>query len=189
LTRTTVFQLDVMFGDCDPAGIVFFPNFSRWMDAASLHFRLHLGPGAGPGAPHGRHLQSRGFEPGARIAMLSKNCAHFFMAELAIWMAGYTTVAIFPTETAETVQLRAGAQRRQPAVRRQARHLGRSSSPACRRPALHRASRWRRAPTPFEGWDERSSRAPAAAGPPRARAGRAGDDHLHLGLHRHSPRA
>lgn len=50
------------------------------------------------------HLQSRGFEPGARIAMLSKNCAHFIMAELAIWMAGYTTVAIFPTETAETVR-------------------------------------------------------------------------------------
>ena len=50
------------------------------------------------------HLQSRGLERGARIAILSKNCAHFFMAELAIWMAGYTTVAIFPTETAETVR-------------------------------------------------------------------------------------
>ena len=50
------------------------------------------------------YLQGRGFEPGARIAILSKNCAHFFMAELAIWMAGYTTVAIFPTETAETVR-------------------------------------------------------------------------------------
>jgi len=50
------------------------------------------------------HLQTFGFPPGARIAMLSKNCAHFIMAELAIWMAGYTTVAIFPTETAETVK-------------------------------------------------------------------------------------
>ena len=50
------------------------------------------------------HLQGRGFERGARIAILSKNCAHFFMAELAIWMAGYTTVAIFPTETAQTVR-------------------------------------------------------------------------------------
>jgi len=50
------------------------------------------------------HLQSRGFPPGARIAMLSKNCAHFIMAELAIWMAGYTTVAIFPTETADTIR-------------------------------------------------------------------------------------
>jgi long-subunit acyl-CoA synthetase (AMP-forming) len=49
------------------------------------------------------HLRSRGLPEGARIAMLSKNCAHFVMAEIAIWMAGYTTVAIFPTETAETV--------------------------------------------------------------------------------------
>ena len=50
------------------------------------------------------HLQSLGFEPGARIAILSKNCAHFFMTELAIWMAGYTTVAIFPTESAQTIR-------------------------------------------------------------------------------------
>lgn len=50
------------------------------------------------------HLQSRGYGRGARIAILSKNCAHFFMAELAIWLGGYTTVAIFPTETADTVR-------------------------------------------------------------------------------------
>lgn len=49
------------------------------------------------------HLKAQGLEPGARVAILSKNCAHFFMAELAIWMAGCTTVAIFPTETAETI--------------------------------------------------------------------------------------
>jgi long-subunit acyl-CoA synthetase (AMP-forming) len=50
------------------------------------------------------YLQAQNFEPGARIGILSKNCAHFFMAELAIWMAGGTTVAIFPTELAETVR-------------------------------------------------------------------------------------
>ncbi len=50
------------------------------------------------------HLKSLNLEPGARIAILSKNCAHFFMAELAIWMAGGTTVAIFPTEGADTVK-------------------------------------------------------------------------------------
>jgi len=49
------------------------------------------------------HLEAQGFEPGARIAILSKNCAHFIIAELAIWMAGGTTVAIFPTESADTV--------------------------------------------------------------------------------------
>ena len=50
------------------------------------------------------HLQSRGLGHGDQIAILSKNCAHFFMAELAIWMAGATTVAIYPTELAETVR-------------------------------------------------------------------------------------
>jgi acyl-CoA synthetase (AMP-forming)/AMP-acid ligase II len=51
------------------------------------------------------HLQRQHrIEPGARIAMLTKNCAHFFIAELAIWIAGGTTVAIFPTETADTVR-------------------------------------------------------------------------------------
>jgi 4-hydroxybenzoyl-CoA thioesterase len=33
----------VQFGDCDPAGIVFFPNFSRWMDEASLAFFVACG--------------------------------------------------------------------------------------------------------------------------------------------------
>jgi long-chain acyl-CoA synthetase len=50
------------------------------------------------------HLKAQGFAPGSRVAILSKNCAHFMMAEIAIWMAGYTTVAIFPTETADTVK-------------------------------------------------------------------------------------
>lgn len=50
------------------------------------------------------HLQSLGFPPGARIALLSKNCAHAMIAELAIWLAGYTTVSIFPTETAKTIR-------------------------------------------------------------------------------------
>jgi long-subunit acyl-CoA synthetase (AMP-forming) len=50
------------------------------------------------------HLKSLGYAPGARIGILSKNCAHFIIAEIAIWMAGHTTVAIFPTETADTVR-------------------------------------------------------------------------------------
>lgn len=50
------------------------------------------------------HLKTLGLPHGAKIAILSKNCAHFFMTEMAIWMAGYTTVAIFPTENADTVK-------------------------------------------------------------------------------------
>lgn len=43
MSKTSVFEVQVQFGDCDPAGIVFFPNFSRWMDAASLHFFVSNG--------------------------------------------------------------------------------------------------------------------------------------------------
>jgi len=43
MARTTTYSVDVHFGDCDPAGIVFFPNFSRWMDAASLAFFMQCG--------------------------------------------------------------------------------------------------------------------------------------------------
>jgi len=50
------------------------------------------------------HLKTLGLPHGAKVAILSKNCAHFFMAEMAIWMAGFTTVAIFPTESADTVK-------------------------------------------------------------------------------------
>jgi long-chain acyl-CoA synthetase len=50
------------------------------------------------------HIKAQNFEPGFRISILSKNTAHFIMAELAIWMAGGTTVAIFPTETEDTVR-------------------------------------------------------------------------------------
>lgn len=49
-------------------------------------------------------LQSLGFEKGDRIAMLSKNCAEFMISDLAIWMAGYVSVALYPTLNAETVQ-------------------------------------------------------------------------------------
>jgi len=38
-----VTEIVVEFGDCDPAQIVFYPNFLRWMDAASLHFFEALG--------------------------------------------------------------------------------------------------------------------------------------------------
>lgn len=42
-SKTIVYEVDVMFGDCDPAGIVFFPNFSKWMDASSLNFFVKCG--------------------------------------------------------------------------------------------------------------------------------------------------
>lgn len=38
MPRETLYSLTVQFGDCDPAGIVFYPNFLRWVDAASLAY-------------------------------------------------------------------------------------------------------------------------------------------------------
>ena len=43
MSKTIVYEVDVQFGDCDPAGIVFFPNYSRWMDAAFHHYFLACG--------------------------------------------------------------------------------------------------------------------------------------------------
>jgi long-chain acyl-CoA synthetase len=50
------------------------------------------------------HLQSMGFAPGSQVAILSKNCAHFILTDLAIWMAGYTSVALYPTLDEGTVK-------------------------------------------------------------------------------------
>ena len=43
MSKTVVYEVEVMFGDCDPAGIVFFPNFLKWMDASSLNFFVKCG--------------------------------------------------------------------------------------------------------------------------------------------------
>ena len=43
MSKSNVYRVDVQFGDCDPAGIVYFPNFSRWMDEASLAFFMACG--------------------------------------------------------------------------------------------------------------------------------------------------
>ncbi len=50
------------------------------------------------------HLKGLGFPPGSRIAILSKNCAHFILSDLAIWMAGYVSVALYPTSSPDTIQ-------------------------------------------------------------------------------------
>jgi len=51
--KTTVYEIQVAFGDCDPAGIVFFPNYLKWMDASSLHFFMACG------VPPWRELEKR----------------------------------------------------------------------------------------------------------------------------------
>lgn len=43
MSKTTIYRVRVEFGDCDPAGIVWFPNFFRWIDAASRDFFAQCG--------------------------------------------------------------------------------------------------------------------------------------------------
>jgi 4-hydroxybenzoyl-CoA thioesterase len=43
MSKTITYTVRVEFGDCDPAGIVWFPNFFRWIDAASRHFFAECG--------------------------------------------------------------------------------------------------------------------------------------------------
>jgi long-chain acyl-CoA synthetase len=50
------------------------------------------------------HLKGLGFEPGARVALMSKNTAHWLMADFAIWMAGYVSVPLYPTLAPGTIR-------------------------------------------------------------------------------------
>ena len=41
--KEIIYRVKVEFGDCDPARIVWFPNFFRWIDAASRNFFVECG--------------------------------------------------------------------------------------------------------------------------------------------------
>ena len=43
MSKTVTHTVRVEFGDCDPAGIVWFPNFFSWIDAASRNFFTQCG--------------------------------------------------------------------------------------------------------------------------------------------------
>lgn len=50
------------------------------------------------------HLQGLGLQPGDRVAILSKNTAHWLMSDFAIWLAGGVTVPLYPSLTAPTIR-------------------------------------------------------------------------------------
>ena len=50
------------------------------------------------------HLQSLGVTPGDRVAILSKNTAHWMMSDYAIWLAGAVSVPLYPTLAAGTIR-------------------------------------------------------------------------------------
>ncbi|NIM51483.1 MAG: AMP-binding protein [Gemmatimonadales bacterium] len=49
------------------------------------------------------YLKSLDLPEKSHIAICSKNCVYWLMADLAIWMAGHVSIPIFPTLTPETV--------------------------------------------------------------------------------------
>ena len=49
-------------------------------------------------------LGALGIQPGDRVALISKNCAHWILADLAIMMGGFISVPLYPTITADTIR-------------------------------------------------------------------------------------
>lgn len=50
------------------------------------------------------YLQSLDLEPNSKIAILSKNCAHWIMTDLAIMMSGHVSVPLYPNLKAESIK-------------------------------------------------------------------------------------
>jgi len=50
------------------------------------------------------YLAGLGLPPKSRIAICSKNCAHWILADWAIWMAGHVSVPLYPVLNAATVR-------------------------------------------------------------------------------------
>jgi len=49
------------------------------------------------------HLQAQGIQPGDRVALISKNTAHWLMSDFAIWLAGGVSVPLYPTLAPATI--------------------------------------------------------------------------------------
>src|SRR3546814_15904084 len=50
------------------------------------------------------HLRSVGWPAGSCIAIRSKNCAQWLIADFAIWIAGHVSVPIYPTLAATSIR-------------------------------------------------------------------------------------
>lgn len=49
-------------------------------------------------------LRNLGVNPGDKVALISKNCAEWFICDLAMMLGDYVSVPIFPTAGAETIE-------------------------------------------------------------------------------------
>ena len=50
-------------------------------------------------------ITDKNLEPKSKIALLSKNCSHWIMADIAIMMSGHISVPIYPTLQEDTIKL------------------------------------------------------------------------------------
>jgi len=73
------------------------PKDGRWIDYTWQQVAKEVRAMAGV-------LQSYGFEPGSRIASLSKNDAYWIISDLAIMAAGYVSVPMYPNLNEKTVK-------------------------------------------------------------------------------------
>jgi long-chain acyl-CoA synthetase len=49
-------------------------------------------------------IAAKNFPPGSRIALISKNCAHWLMADMAILMAGHISVPLYQNQSTEVTR-------------------------------------------------------------------------------------
>ncbi|RMG65807.1 MAG: hypothetical protein D6722_15640 [Bacteroidetes bacterium] len=49
-------------------------------------------------------IEAKGYAPGSRIGILSRNCAHWIMSDIAIMLSGHVSVPIYPNVNADTVR-------------------------------------------------------------------------------------
>ena len=50
------------------------------------------------------YLKAQGIQPGDRVAIISKNTAHWMMSDFAIWLAGGVSVPLYPTLAPHTIR-------------------------------------------------------------------------------------
>ena len=49
-------------------------------------------------------LRALGIQPGDKVALISKNCAEWFICDLALMLGDYVSVPVFPTAGADTIE-------------------------------------------------------------------------------------
>src|SRR5260221_13835975 len=82
------FPCQVQWGDCDPAGIIFYPTYFRWMDAATWAFMEAVGFG-----PQRMRTEER------TLAVVSAECQFPFPAEQSDLCEVRTPIARFGGKT------------------------------------------------------------------------------------------